>query len=92
MAFRKKSGNWFGAGHPHPRDGIVTGTFTAFAAARGRCVHTGFGSEHKMMRPGIAAINLLVAQTSQHLPITEPRRAAPFAQAGLQLPLAQEVP
>lgn len=51
--------NWSSAGHPHSRDGVVIGTFRAFVAAHGHCVQTGFGSEQKVMGPGIAAVNLL---------------------------------
>lgn len=60
----KLEGNWSSAGYPHSRVGVVIGTFRAFAAAHGHCVQTGFGSEQKVMRPGIAAINLLSAGSS----------------------------
>lgn len=98
----KLEGNWSSAGHPHPRDGVVIGTFRAFAAAHGHCAQTGFGAEQKMLRAGIAAINLLNIGGSNfsgelgfavlHLCPSLNSPSCPFAQAGLQLPLAQEVP
>ena len=53
---RKRSG----PGAPHPRgDGSIC-TFRTVAAAQGHRVRPGFGCEQKVMRPGIAALHLLL--------------------------------